>query len=266
MRSIHSGLQKFIEATKARGASDEGLAAILSRQGWPLSEVYAGLGEYWARVTGIEIPQRTGHGESSRDAFLYLLAFSTLAVWACAMGALLFDLINYILPDMVSTLYPVNYRNVLTWKMAPLAVAFPIYLLVMRTIVTETNAEPERLQSGVRKWLTWIALFLTATSMIGDLICFLGYFLSGEISARFVLKCLVVFSIAGGIFFYYIVSLRARDTEAPEEYSRDFLFGTAATMAAATVFLCSMAVTGTPTVQRAFQADSRRVQDIRRLA
>ena len=51
-----------------------------------------------------------------------------------------------------------------------LAVAFPIFLLVMRTILREAQNHPERLQSPVRKWLTYIALLLTAAAMICDLI------------------------------------------------------------------------------------------------
>ena len=67
MRTADPRLQQFIEASKAKGASDEGLAAILSREGWPVSQVYAALGDYWARTAGMEIPTRAGRGESSRE-------------------------------------------------------------------------------------------------------------------------------------------------------------------------------------------------------
>lgn len=260
-------LQQFIDAGKAKGASDESLAAILSREGWPDAQVYAALGDYWARVAGIPVPVRAGHGESSRDAFLYLLAFSTLTTWVCAMGSLLFDLINHWLPDPVTTVNAVLLRSSLTWQMASLLVAFPIFLLVMRRIVRETRAEPERLQSGVRRWLTWLALLLTAGGMITDLIWFLDYFLTGELTLRFVLKCLVVFIMTAAIFAYYVASLRpVKADEAPGPLSRDFLFGAGATAAALTVFCVALVVAGTPGTQRLAQADRRRVDDLRQIA
>jgi hypothetical protein len=267
MTTSDQRLQEFIEATKAKGASDEGLAALLSRKGWPVSQVYAALGDYWARATGLEVPARVGRGESSRDAFLYLLAFSTLTTWACALGSLLFDLINHWLPDAVAPGNAIMLRSSLTWRMASLAVAFPIYLLVMRRIVRETAAEPERLESGVRKWLTWIALLLTAGSMIGDLIWFLDYFLTGELTPRFVLKCFVVFAITGAIFAYYTASLHSPKTDdVPPTVSRDFLFGAGASVAAIIVFCTAFLVAGTPGTQRQLEAERRRVNDLRQIA
>ena len=64
--------------------------------------------------------------------------------------------------DPVSrTTYYASMRRSVTWQMATLVVAFPIFLLVMRAIVRENAAHPEQLQSGVRKWLTYIALLGT---------------------------------------------------------------------------------------------------------
>jgi hypothetical protein len=87
-------LVEFIEASKSKGASDEFLASFLTRRGWPEDDVYAALGGYWERVTGFSLPERTSSGESSRDAFLYLLSFSTLATWSSALGSMLFRFIE----------------------------------------------------------------------------------------------------------------------------------------------------------------------------
>ena len=267
MKPINPQLQEFIDAGKLKGAADESLVALLTRGGWPAADVYAAIGKYWERTTGIAVPERAAHGESSRDAFLYLLSFSTLATWATALGSLLFALINHWLPDAVSATGEANLRSSLTWQLACIAVAFPIYLAVMRTIVRETSADLERLQSGVRRWLTWLALLLTAGTMIGDLICFLDFFLTGELTLRFVLKCAVVFVIAGAIFAYYIASLRRTPPEpdAPV-FRRDLAFAAGAAIAVVTVFWTALAVAGTPLVQRKIEADNRRVEELRRIA
>jgi hypothetical protein len=82
-----SELQEFIHASKNKGASDEFLAALLIRRGWPEDAVYSALGDYWTAVTGVAVPQRKSSAESAREAFLYLLAFSTLCCWATALGS-----------------------------------------------------------------------------------------------------------------------------------------------------------------------------------
>src|SRR5262245_45219456 len=121
---------------------------------------------------------------------------------------MLFQFINYWFPDAVSRSYVYDLRSAITWQMASAAVAFPIYLWVMRMILREAVSHPERLESGVRKWLTYLALLGTAGTMICDLIWFLDYFLTGELSMRFVLKAATILLISGAVFAYYLGSLR----------------------------------------------------------
>jgi len=247
-------LREFLEASKAKGASDEFLAAFLVRRGWSADDVYGAIGNYWERVTGIAAPTRAARGESARDAFLYLLAFSTLGTWAVALGSMLFDLINYRVPDAVSANVTYDLRSAVTSQMAAMAVAFPLYLLVMRTIVREAAAQPERLASGVRRWLTYIALWATAVTLVCDLICTVDYFLKGELSERFALKAITVMLIAGAIFLYY-------RSAAP----RHRLFGAAAAAAVVATFCLGLAVAGTPARQRKMEADEKRVQDLQQI-
>jgi hypothetical protein len=260
-------LQDFVQASKAKGASDECIAAILTRRGWPPDDVYDVLGRYWETVTGVTIPERTSRGESARDAFFYLLSFSTLATWSAALGSMLFQFIDYWLPDPVSRSYVYSLRSSVTWQMASIAVAFPIYLLVMRMIFREAASHPERLQSGVRKWLTYIALLCTAGTMIGDLIWFLDYFLTGEITLRFVLKASAVMLICGAIFAYYVGSLRwNRSTNVVLMKPRNLIFGVGSAIVVVSSFCIGLGLAGTPSQQRKMEADARRIQDLRSMA
>jgi hypothetical protein len=262
-----TNLQAFVDAGKSKGASDEFLAALLTRRGWPADDVYAALGNYWERATGVSLPQRAGSGESSRDAFLYLLSFATLATWITALGSMLFQFIDHWLPDAVAAGYTPDLRSEVTWQMASIAVAFPVFLFVMRVIFGEAAGQPERLQSGVRRWLTWIALLITAGTMIGDLISFLAHFLMGELSARFVLKSGIVIVLAAAVFAYYVTSLRwNRSTDVGRERKRGIAYGAAAAAVVIAAFCVGLGVAGTPSVQRRIEADSVRVQDIRQIA
>jgi hypothetical protein len=260
-------LVEFVEAAKSKGASDEFLATFLARRGWPQDDVYLALGNYWEHETGLAVPDRSGGGESSRDAFLYLLSFSTLATWASALGSMLFQLIDICLPDPVGRETYINARTAMTWQMASIVVAFPIFLLVMRTILREAKERPERLQSGIRKWLTYIALLLTAGGMICDLIWFVDYFLTGELTSRFVLKALTVMLICGTIFVYYVRSLSwDRDTNVALARSWSLKFGIGAMVTVVVAFGLGLGVAGTPAVQRRLEADVRRSQDLQSIA
>jgi Domain of unknown function (DUF5671) len=267
MQEARVELQKFVEASKSKGASDEFLATFLTRRGWPADDVYAALGKYWEQTTGLTVPERTAGGESSRDAFLYLLSFSTLATWSSALGSMLFRFIERWFPDAVSHDYGYSLRAAVTWQMASIAVAFPIFLLVTRAILREAQDHPERLQSAVRKWLTYIALLVTAGAMICDLIWFFDYFLTGELTSRFVLKALTVIAICGAIFIYYLGSLRwDRNTDIAHAKTRSLRFGIAAAAVVVVSFCIGLGVAGSPSAQRHIEADLKRVQDLQRIA
>jgi Domain of unknown function (DUF5671) len=260
-------LLEFIEASKSKGASDEFLASLLPRRGWPQDDIYAALGSYWERATGLSVPERTSGGGSSRDAFLYLLSFSTLATWSSALGSMLFWFIERWLPDPVVRGHIYNLRSAVTWQMASIAVSFPVFLFVMRSILREAQDRPERLESGVRKWLTYIALLLTAGALICDLIWFVGYFLNGELTARFLLKATTVMLICGAIFLYYLGSLRwDRNTNVTHAKARSLKFGLGAAAVVVASFCVGLGIAGTPLEQRHLEADQRRVENLRGIA
>src|SRR5579884_733101 len=213
-----TSLDGFIEAARAHGASDDVLVGLLERRGWPRKEIYRAFGALYERLTGLEIPARGARAaESARDAFLYLLSFGTLATWTCGLGSLLFTLIDLQFSDPLDQrTFDAEPNLAISGAMASIIVAFPIYMFAMRLLIHGVERQPERLESGVRKWLTYIALLIAAGTVIGDLVTFLSHFLRGELTARFVLKVATVFGIAGGVFSYYLLWL-----ERPTEHRND---------------------------------------------
>jgi hypothetical protein len=259
-------LRTFIESAKSAGASDSFLATLLEESGWPKKEIWLAFGDHYARVTGLPVPRRATGAESAKDAFFYLLAFSTLATWTWALGSMMFTFIDQWFPDAIYRNGYLTSYNVasemasIASEMASIFVAFPLYLYVMRLIVGQVEEHPEKLESDVRKWLTYTALLLAAGCLIGDLITFLNYLLRGEVTGRFICKVLMVLTIAGGVFGYYLQSLRTY------EASRNRIFATAATVAAVLVIGLGFFHLGTPSNQRLLEGDRRRVQDLRAIA
>lgn len=209
MPSEPNPLLDFIDSVKSQGASDEFVVALLRQNGWSERRVYTAFGLWYEARTGRQVPNGGGRIEAAKDAFLYLLAFLTLGTWAIQLGALLFAVIELAFPNPA-----LEYSNsaflvtrTMADELASVIVGFPVFLLVTWWIVRAVRRQPERLESSVRKWLTYIALVITASTMIGDVATFLAYFLRGDLDARFILKVVTVLVIAGGVFAYYLDSL-----------------------------------------------------------
>ncbi|MGD1071513.1 MAG: DUF5671 domain-containing protein [Bryobacteraceae bacterium] len=208
-----SPLIDYIAAAKDHGATDPFLVDLLERSGWPRKEIYAAFGTYYSRLTGLETPQRaSGFADSARDAFLYLLSFGTLSVWTLGLGALFFTLIDIHFADPVFQNGYTNHRDSLSGSMASLIVGYPVYLGTMRILLRDLARKPEKAESGVRKWLTYIALLFSACTVIGDLVTFVDYFLRGQLTTPFLLKVLTVLVIAGGVFWYYLAPLEKKES------------------------------------------------------
>jgi hypothetical protein len=82
-------------------------------------------------------------------------------------------------------------------------------LLIARAI----KRDPSKRASKVRKWLTYMTLFVAAGVIIGDLTTLVYNFVGGELSLRFGLKVVTVTVIAGGVFGYYLWDLRQEEQE-----------------------------------------------------
>ena len=262
MPADNQPLVEFIEVLKAQGASDEFLVALLRQNGWTEKRIYQAFSAWYEARTGKAVPSGGGRIEAAKDAFLYLLAFMTLGIWTIQLGALLFTAIDRTFPNPVLD-YPndIGLRSISN-ELASIMVGFPLYLLVTWGIVRSADRQPEHLDSPVRKWLTYLALVITASTMIGDFVTFLAYFLRGDLDMRFVLKVLTVLVIAGGVFAYYLDSLR-RDRLSP---ARNRAFAIAALTVVGFGMVVGFLQVGSPAVQRSGSQDARRLYDLSSLA
>jgi len=63
----------------------------------------------------------------------------------------------------------------------------------------------------VRRWLTYLTLFVAASILIGTMTSIVYNLLSGEITTRFVLRVLTVGAIVGTVFRYFLQDLRKEE-------------------------------------------------------
>jgi hypothetical protein len=203
MSTVPDELTEFVKAALGRGASRDEIQSVLRAAGWPIEQVRTALSGYADTPFPIPVPRPRPHLDA-RDAFVYLVLFSTLYVSAYHLGSLLFDIINSVFPDPAESPSNPYARVSMRWSIASLVVAFPVFFYTSWFVARDLAVDPNKRHSKVRRWLTYLTLFAAATVLIGDVITLVYNLLGGEITTRFVLKVLVVGFIAATVFWYYL--------------------------------------------------------------
>ncbi len=214
--AIPDELHAFVKEGLARGLERPALHAALRQAGWDMEQVDAALGAYSDVAFPIPVPRPRPY-LSAREAFLYLVLFTTLYISALNLGSLFFQFVNLAVPDSAAsyTPGPESIRSTIRWAVSSLIVAFPVFLYVASITSRDLRLDPAKRGSRVRRWLTYLTLFIAAGVIIGDLIALLNDVLGGELTLRFLLKTAIVGFIAAGIFLYYLRDLRKADPETP---------------------------------------------------
>ena len=212
--AINEELLGFVKDALARGQSRTSIEDALLQAGWKPDQVKSALGAF-AQVDQFPIPvPRPKLYLSAREAFMYLVLFTTLYLTTFNLGRLIFQFANLAFPDPAAMHdFADSAREAIRFSVASLVIAFPIFLYLSLLIGRSIKRDPSKRASKVRKWLTYMTLFVAAAVIIGDLTALVYNFLGGELSLRFALKVLTVAAIAGGIFGYYLWDLRKEEGE-----------------------------------------------------
>jgi len=203
-------LEQFVRDALSRGVPRPEIEKALLDAGWSAARAREALGAF-ADVSFVVPVPRPRPSLSAREAFIYLTLFVALYIAAYHFGSLCFDLINKAFPDPTDQLNPRFTNDGLRWSVASVIIAFPVFLFLSRIVAREGIKDPIKRLSPVRRWLTYLTLFVAAVTLIADLTTLVHHLLGGEITTRFVLKVLVVAAIAGTTFGYYLRDLRREE-------------------------------------------------------
>ena len=125
------------------------------------------------------------------------------------------DVFEQAWPDPADAEYVVrNLADSIRWSTASVIIAFPVFLFVARYLGKELVRSPAKRLSAVRRWLTYLTLFVAAVVLIVDMTTLVNNVLGGELTLRFILKVVVAAVIAGTVFGYYLWDLRKEEKEA----------------------------------------------------
>lgn len=214
MASATQDLDLFVREALAKGETREAIDSALTAAGWPQEQIRSALNVYADVGFPVPVPKPRPY-LSAREAFLYLTLFTTLYLSAYHLGSLLFRLIEQAWPDPADNEFMLmQLDSSMRWSTASVIIAFPVFLFLAHYLGKELARSPAKRQSAVRRWLTYLTLFLAAVVLIVDMITLVNNVLGGELSLRFLLKVVVAALIAGTIFGYYLWDLRSEEKEA----------------------------------------------------
>lgn len=261
-------LNLFVRESLARGISRESIQERLLEARWPQDEVESALAAYADVDFPVPVPRPKAY-VSAKEAFVYLVLFTTLYTCAFSLIQLLFQFINQFFPDPAASFYAAerSLRSV-RWSTAALLIAFPIFLWLSRRTHRAIRRDPEKRLSKIRKWLTYLTLFAAAGALLADLITLVFTFLDGELTVRFLLKVLAVGAVAGTVFGYYLWDLNRDDAEEPHGDGRGVARAAAVAVSVAVVasIIGGLFLAGSPHRSRALRFDDRREQDLQGVA
>lgn len=143
-----------------------------------------------------------------KDFFLQLGIIATLYVSIIALISFLFSVINLSLPDASSYYYD---GSGIAWSMSVFIVVYPVLVYLLAKTNKYFVESPERREVSIKKWATYLTIFLTALTIVIDLIVLMFTFLQGEqLTLRFILKVLVVVVVALTVFWANMKELQGK--------------------------------------------------------
>jgi hypothetical protein len=122
----------------------------------------------------------------------------------------------------------------------------------------EYDSQPAKRYSTIKKWLTYITLFIAGLAMAIDLVTVVYYFIDGqEMTVAFSMKIVAVLVVTLGVFIYYISEIREKLNQ---RLRRMWLVITTVVVVLSIVW--GFAVLGSPRSQRLIKYDTQKVNDL----
>ncbi len=204
-------VSQFVKEALSAGHSRAEISGQLKTAGWSEREVTQALSAFAENDFTPPVPKPRSQ-LTARDAFIYLVLFTALSFSAGYLIALVNSILNIQLPDPGDSQYLRKQSfDMINWSIATLVIAGPVYLWMTYYTRRQIARDAGYKRSLVRKWLTYLALFVTAMFFLGDGAYVIYTLLDGEVTLRFLLKALMVAVVNLAIFIFYL-----RDVEEKE--------------------------------------------------
>ncbi|MDJ0638422.1 MAG: DUF5671 domain-containing protein [Paracoccaceae bacterium] len=202
-------LTQFVREALALGNSREDIQSALDDAGWSTREIAEAMEAFATTDFNPPVPKPRPQ-LTARDAFVYLVLFTALAFVATNLINLIHAVLDLILPDPGAEAWTDGRAtDRARWSISILVIAAPVFVWMTLYTNRQIHEDAGHRRSLVRKWLTYLALFISALVFLGDAAFVIYSFLAGETTMRFLLKALTVACVSAAVFVFYL-----RDVEA----------------------------------------------------
>ncbi|TSC60386.1 MAG: hypothetical protein LiPW15_264 [Parcubacteria group bacterium LiPW_15] len=153
---------------------------------------------------------------SPKDFFLHLFTVGLLYYSAVSFLVLVFELVDKYFPETLNAYgySPTNFADsTIRFAISSLVVLFPLFLYLNNYLHKQYEKDADKKHLRIRKWLVYLTLFISAITLAGDLIATINKFLDGFPPISFILKAASILIVAGGVFYYYLVDIRAAEKQ-----------------------------------------------------
>lgn len=196
--------------------------------------------------------------------FLCLGLLITLITSVVSLINLIFSTLDKQFPDVLNSTYQYGYSTYdyegIRVALATLIIFFPIFIIVSYFWRKYIKGEMGRFDEIIKKWVTYIILFISAIVVAVDLVILVRYFVSGEITNRFIYKVLSAFFVALLVGGYYVLLLKIKNEIKVKR--TDIIFGSVSIILFFISIFYSFSVMGSPAKQRLLRLDDKRVNDL----
>jgi len=197
--------------------------------------------------------------------FLCLGLLITLITSVTSFLNLVFETLNKRFPDVLNASYQYGYSTYeyesIRMALATLIIFFPVFIVISYFWKKFVKGVMGQIDEIIRKWVVYIILFLSTVVIMIDLVALIRYFISGEITTRFILKVVVVMITAVIVGKYYIFELWNNKVFGFNIKSGP-IFSSVSAILVVGAIVYSFSIMGSPTMQRLLRLDDKRVNDL----
>lgn len=199
-----------------------------------------------------------------RFFFISLGVLVTLITSVSSFLVLFFETLNQKFPDALNGIYQYGYNSYnfdsIRSTLATLIIFFPVFLVLSYFWRKLLKSELGIKDSVIFKWMVYLVIFIASLVVIIDLVTLVRYFVSGEITNRFVFKVLGVLAVSNLVGFNYFFELKNHNTENKSKLS--IFYAAISVIIFLSLIIWSFSIMGSPAKQRAWRLDEKRVQDL----
>lgn len=199
--------------------------------------------------------------------FLCLGVLISLITSVVSFLHLVFETLNKRFPDVLNSSYQYGYSSYeyesIRNSLASLIIFFPVFLIISYFWNKFGNKVLGSIDEIIKKWVIYIILFISSLVAIIDLVTLVRYFISGEITSRFIYKVLTTLIVAILVGTYYIYLLRGKDN--PTSSKVGIIIASIGAIFVIVSIFYSFSIMGSPAKQRLLRLDDRRVTDLQNI-